>query len=365
VGRLDPARLDRAPHQRLRPAQGHRARLHAGPGGAGVRHRQGRPAHGRPLVRHVRRDAQPVLPGPEPVHQRHGQERRADQPAPGHRADRQAGRRARSRSPASPTRWAAARWAAWPTCCPRTATWPIPQHRAEVAALWGVPSVPEKPGKTAVEMFQAAADGEIKVLWIACTNPAQSMPDQGMVRRALERAEFVIVQEAYATTATCDFADLLLPATTWGEKDGTVTNSERRISRVRPAIPAPGQARHDWRIAVDVARRLESPPSPARRPVPVRHARIDLERAPREHPRPRPRHHRPELSAPRAGAAPVAFRRGRERRQGAPVRRRRVPHRRRQGDASPPRPTSRRPKCASRATRSRSTPAACATSGTA
>jgi assimilatory nitrate reductase catalytic subunit len=132
-----------------------------------------------------------------------------------------------------------------------------PQHRAEVAALWGVPTVPEKPGKTAVEMFQAAADGEIKVLWIACTNPAQSMPDQSMVRRALEKAEFVIVQEAFSTTATCDFADLLLPATTWGEKDGTVTNSERRISRVRPAIPGPGQARHDWRIAVDVARRLE------------------------------------------------------------------------------------------------------------
>ena len=68
-------------------------------------------------------------------------------------------------------------------------------------------------------MFQAAADGEIKALWIACTNPAQSMPDQATVRRALERAEFVVVQEAFATATTCDFADLLLPATTWGEKD--------------------------------------------------------------------------------------------------------------------------------------------------
>jgi assimilatory nitrate reductase catalytic subunit len=132
-----------------------------------------------------------------------------------------------------------------------------PQHRAEVAALWGVADVPEKPGKTAVEMFQAAADGEIKALWIACTNPAQSMPDQATVRRALQRAEFVVVQEAYATAATCDFADLLLPATTWGEKDGTVTNSERRISRVRAAVPAPGQARHDWRIAVDLAQLLQ------------------------------------------------------------------------------------------------------------
>ncbi|MBK8070585.1 MAG: molybdopterin-dependent oxidoreductase [Ramlibacter sp.] len=133
-----------------------------------------------------------------------------------------------------------------------------PAHRAEVAALWGVPSVPERPGKTAVEMFQAAADGEIKALWIACTNPAQSMPDQATVRRALERAEFVVVQEAFSTTATCGFADLLLPATTWGEKTGTVTNSERRVSRVRPAVAAPGSTRHDWAIATELAQRLEA-----------------------------------------------------------------------------------------------------------
>ena len=133
-----------------------------------------------------------------------------------------------------------------------------PAHRAEVAALWGVHDVPSQPGKTAVEMFQAAADGEIKALWIACTNPAQSMPDQATVRRALERAEFVVVQEAFATTITCQYADLLLPATTWGEKEGTVTNSERRISRVRAAVTAPGQTRHDWQIAVDFAQRLEA-----------------------------------------------------------------------------------------------------------
>jgi assimilatory nitrate reductase catalytic subunit len=129
-------------------------------------------------------------------------------------------------------------------------------HRAEIAALWGVPDVPATPGKTAVEMFQAAADGEIKALWIGCTNPAQSMPDQATVRRALERAEFVVVQEAFATTATAAFADLLLPATTWGEKIGTVTNSERRISRVRAAVPPAGEARHDWQIAAEVARRM-------------------------------------------------------------------------------------------------------------
>ncbi len=131
-----------------------------------------------------------------------------------------------------------------------------PQHRAEVAALWGVAHVPAKPGLTAVEMFEAAADGQIKALWIACTNPAQSMPDQKTVRRALERAEFVIVQEAFETAATCELADLLLPATTWGEKEGTVTNSERRISRVRAAVPPSGQARHDWQIACSIGQRL-------------------------------------------------------------------------------------------------------------
>jgi assimilatory nitrate reductase catalytic subunit len=139
-----------------------------------------------------------------------------------------------------------------------------PAHRAEVATLWGIADVPATPGKAAVEMFEAAADGAIKALWIACTNPAQSLPDQAMVRRALQRCEFVVLQEAFATTATAPYADLLLPATTWGEKDGTATNSERRISRVRAAVTAPGQARDDWAIAVDFARRLEAR-LPARR----------------------------------------------------------------------------------------------------
>jgi len=147
-----------------------------------------------------------------------------------------------------------------------------PAHRAEVAALWGVPEVPATPGKTAVEMFQAAADGQIKALWIACTNPAQSMPDQTTVRRALERAEFVVVQEAFATTATCRYADLLLPATTWGEKEGTVTNSERRISRVRAAVPAPGQARPDWRIAADLGLRLQTALAASSAPASKPHA---------------------------------------------------------------------------------------------
>ncbi|MGJ7489755.1 nitrate reductase [Variovorax sp. ZT4R33] len=146
-----------------------------------------------------------------------------------------------------------------------------PAHRAEVAALWQLGEghgVPATPGKTAIEMFQAAADGEIRALWIACTNPAQSMPDQATVRQALARCDFVVVQEAFATTATCAYADLLLPATTWGEKVGTVTNSERRISRVRAAVPAPGAARHDWSAVTDFAQRLEGR-LPARSAAPL------------------------------------------------------------------------------------------------
>lgn len=131
-----------------------------------------------------------------------------------------------------------------------------PQHRAEVAALWGVDDVPAQPGKSAVEMFNGLRSGEIKAIWIACTNPAQSMPDQALIHEALAKAEFVVVQEAFGHTETCAYADLLLPATTWGEKEGTVTNSERAISRVRAAVSAPGEARHDWAIVVDFARRL-------------------------------------------------------------------------------------------------------------
>ena len=131
-------------------------------------------------------------------------------------------------------------------------------HREEIAELWGVPALPVAAGKTAIEMFESLRKREIKLVWIACTNPAQSLPDQALVREALERAELVVLQEAFATTETAPYADVLLPAATWGEKEGTVTNSERRISRVRAAVPPPGQARADWSIAADFARRLEA-----------------------------------------------------------------------------------------------------------
>ena len=131
-------------------------------------------------------------------------------------------------------------------------------HREEMKVLWGVDHISPTRGKTAVEMFEAVGKGEIKLLWIACTNPAQSLPDLTLVQEALKTAELVVLQDAYRNTETAAFADVLLPATSWGEKDGTVTNSERRISRVRAAVASPAEARHDWQIVRDFASRLET-----------------------------------------------------------------------------------------------------------
>ena len=132
--------------------------------------------------------------------------------------------------------------------------------RAELETLWRLPPgrLPSVPGTTAVPLFDGLRSGRIKAVWIACTNPAHSMPDIAAVRAALAAAELVIVQDAFAETDTLPFADVVLPAATWGEKDGTVTNSERRITRVRAAIAPPGQARADAWIACEVARRLEA-----------------------------------------------------------------------------------------------------------
>ena len=132
------------------------------------------------------------------------------------------------------------------------------EHRAEIAKLWGIDEVPATPGKTAVEMFDAVKSGEIKAIWIACTNPAHSMPDLNNILAALNNAELVVLQDAFNNTDTAPYADVLLPASTWGEKEGTVTNSERRITRVNSAVAPPAEARHDWAIMVDFAQRLEA-----------------------------------------------------------------------------------------------------------
>lgn len=130
------------------------------------------------------------------------------------------------------------------------------EHRQTVQSFWQSPTVPESAGLKAVDMFNAVESGKIKALWVMCTNPAQSMPEADRVRKAIDNCPFVVVSDMYATTDTAKVADVLLPATGWGEKTGTVTNSDRMISRQRSILEAPGQARHDWQIICDVAKRM-------------------------------------------------------------------------------------------------------------
>ena len=131
-----------------------------------------------------------------------------------------------------------------------------PAHRAAVRDFWDAPAMPQADGPKAVEMFERVADRRIKAIWIACTNPAVSLPDSGAVRAALAACPLVVVQDVTARTDTSRLAHVLLPASGWGEKDGTVTNSERCISRQRAVLPAPGEARADWAIFADLAARL-------------------------------------------------------------------------------------------------------------
>ncbi|QDL91426.1 nitrate reductase [Paroceanicella profunda] len=129
-------------------------------------------------------------------------------------------------------------------------------HRALMRGFWDSPRLPERPGLKAVDLFDACATGQIKALWVMCTNPAVSLPRADHVAEAIRSCDFVVVSDIVADTDTTRLADVLLPATGWGEKDGTVTNSERRISRQRAFLPAPGAARADWRIICDVAARM-------------------------------------------------------------------------------------------------------------
>ncbi|RMG84253.1 MAG: nitrate reductase [Chloroflexi bacterium] len=131
-------------------------------------------------------------------------------------------------------------------------------HREEVAAYWGVPvtQLSPKPGYGALEMFEAAADGALKALWIMCTNPMASMPNLNVVEAALRQAELVIVQDAYHPTDTTQYAHVLLPAAQWPEKSGVMTNSERRLTYVPQVVAPPAEALPDWQIVAGVARAM-------------------------------------------------------------------------------------------------------------
>lgn len=131
-----------------------------------------------------------------------------------------------------------------------------PEHRQEVADFWKVGQLPEKPGYTATEMFEALRDGRMKAVWIVCTNPMVSLPDSKLVEEALNNARFVVVQDISQRSDTVGYADLVLPAAMWGEKSGTMTNSERRISYLNQFTQPPGEAKPDAEIIWTFAQKM-------------------------------------------------------------------------------------------------------------
>ena len=128
--------------------------------------------------------------------------------------------------------------------------------RTRVRDFWGSPGIADAPGPKAVELFERVRDGRVRAIWIVATNPVDSLPDADRVRAALAACPFVVVSDVVPDTDTAALAHVLLPSAAWSEKDGTVTNSERRISRQRAFRPPPGEARPDWWQLAEVAKRL-------------------------------------------------------------------------------------------------------------
>lgn len=131
-----------------------------------------------------------------------------------------------------------------------------PLHRNEVAAFWGGGPISPKPGLTATEMFEALHDGRLKAIWIICTNPLTSLPDARMAELGLKNAKFVVVQDISRKPETLKYADVVLPAAAWIEKEGTMTNAERRISYLAKVMDAPGEALPDAEIICKFARKM-------------------------------------------------------------------------------------------------------------
>ena len=133
-----------------------------------------------------------------------------------------------------------------------------PAHREELAELWGIDAseIPSARGMAYPDIIEGAVTGKIKALWFIATNPVVSFPNYALLKQALEQVEFLVVQDGFHPTPTSDFAHLVLPAAIWGEKEGTYTNSERRISKVNRIVDPPGDARPDFDIFLALAERL-------------------------------------------------------------------------------------------------------------
>ena len=134
-----------------------------------------------------------------------------------------------------------------------------PVHVQEVAKFWGVNTLSDRPGLTGTQMFEALHSGKMKAIWIICTNPSVSMPDARFIDEAMKKAHFVVVSDISNRSDTAKYADLLLPAAGWLEKEGTMTNSERRISYLPKVVDAPGEARPDGDVIIDFAKRMGFP----------------------------------------------------------------------------------------------------------
>ncbi|WP_027394084.1 nitrate reductase [Aquimarina latercula] len=130
------------------------------------------------------------------------------------------------------------------------------EHRTEVANFWGGKEISEKPGLTATEMFDALESGKLKAVWVICTNPLVSLPNANKVEKALQKAKFVVVQDISHRSETLEYADLVLPAAGWAEKEGTMTNSERRITYLNKVVDPPGEALPDAEILWKFAQRM-------------------------------------------------------------------------------------------------------------
>ena len=128
-----------------------------------------------------------------------------------------------------------------------------PAHRSTVQRFWQSPTIADNAGYKAVDLFDAIDEGKVKAVWIMATNPMVSLPNREKIAQALNKCEFVVVSDCVENNDTLEFADVKLPATPWLEKNGTVTNSERRISRQTNAIAPNGKAKHDWEIIAEVA----------------------------------------------------------------------------------------------------------------
>ncbi|WP_132054104.1 nitrate reductase [Pseudocnuella soli] len=130
------------------------------------------------------------------------------------------------------------------------------QDRLFVQQFWGGGTIGAKPGYTATEMFEALHDGRLKAIWILCTNPLVSLPDVRFAEAALQKAKFVVVQEISSKPETLQYADVVFPAAAWAEKEGTMTNAERRISLLRKIVDAPGEALPDAEIICRFAQKM-------------------------------------------------------------------------------------------------------------